>query len=117
MDALAASSLALDALVQRLADLVGEERHVQAEFLLHLAEFDRRRAWAEAGFPSLWEYMLRVLHLREGAAWRRITAMRTVRRFPELLDALREGRLCLSTLGLLAPVLTEENVRELAAAA
>src|ERR671928_2080986 len=105
MDALTPSSLAMDALARRLVDLVGEERRVQAEFLVHLEEFDRRRAWAEAGFPSLWEYMLRVLHLREGATWRRMTAMRTVRRFPQLLDALREGRLCLSTLGLLAPVL------------
>src|ERR671928_1354418 len=109
MDALAPSSLAPDALARRLADLVGEERHVQAEFLVHLDEFDRRRSWAEAGFPSLWEYMLRVLHLREGAAWRRMTAMRAVRRFLELLDAIREGRLCLTTRGLLAPVLTEEN--------
>src|SRR5919205_1291879 len=117
MDPLAPSSLAADALARRLADLVGEERHVQAEFLVHLDEYDRRRAWAEAGFPSLWEYLLRVLHLREGAAWRRMTAMRTVRRFPQLRDALRDGRLCLSTLGMLAPVLTEENVQDVAAAA
>src|ERR671926_531865 len=112
MDPLAPSSLAADALARRLADLVGEERHVQAEFLVHLDEYDRRRAWAEAGFPSLWEYLLRVLHLREGAAWRRITAMRLLRRLPEMAEMLRDARLCLSTAALLAPVLTEENVQD-----
>jgi 5-methylcytosine-specific restriction endonuclease McrA len=117
MTALIADSLATDALARRLADLAGDERHVIVEFLSHLEVFDRRRAWAEAGFPSLWEYVQRVLHLREGAAWRRITAMRTLRRFPQLADALRDARLCLSTLALLAPVLTDDNVAEVMAAA
>jgi 5-methylcytosine-specific restriction endonuclease McrA len=117
VNALAPSTLASADLARRLAELVGDERHIQVEFLLHLDEFDRRRAWAEIGFPSLWEYALRSLHLREGAAWRRITAMRLVRRFPSLADALRKGRLCLSTVGVLGPVLTEENVTELVAAA
>src|ERR687883_1643308 len=102
MEALSPSSLATDALARRLADLVGDERQVQVAFLLHLDVFDQRRAWAEAGFPSLWEYVLRVLHLREGAAWRRIASMRTLRRFPQLAEELRDGRLCLSTLTLLA---------------
>jgi hypothetical protein len=105
------------ALTRRLAELAGEERGVQVEFLLHLDEFDRRRAWVELGFPSLWEYALRALHLREGAARRRITAMRLVRRFPLLVDTLRDGRLCLSTVGLLGPVLTDDNLRELVEAA
>ncbi|MFL5272116.1 MAG: HNH endonuclease, partial [Anaeromyxobacteraceae bacterium] len=85
------------------------EREVQLEFLLHLGEFDARRAWAEAGYPSLWEWSLRVLHLREGAAGRRIAAMRVLRTFPVLAGALRDGRLCLSTAALLAPVLNGEN--------
>jgi hypothetical protein len=43
-------------LARRLAELAGEERTVLVEFLLHLEEFDRRRAWAEAGYDSLWNY-------------------------------------------------------------
>ena len=72
-----------------------------------------RRAWAEEGHVSLWDYLLRVLHLREGAAFRRIAAMRVLRRLPALAEALRDGRLCLSTLAVLGPLLTEENVGEL----
>jgi len=80
-------------------------------------EFDRRRAFVEAGHPSLWAYCLEVLHLREGAAGRRIQAMRVLRRFPRLEGALRDGRLCLSTIALLGQVLTEENLDDLLARA
>ena len=111
------SSLDARSLARRLGELAGEERHVQVEFLLHLGEFDRRRAWLELGYGSLWTWCLEVLHLREGAAGRRIGAMKVLRRFPGLADALRDGRLCLSTLVLLGQVLTEENVDELVAPA
>ena len=65
----------------------------------------------------MWDYLLRVLHLREGAAFRRIAAMRVLRRLPALAEALRDGRLCLSTIAVLGPLLTEENVGELVARA
>ncbi len=111
------SSLDARSLARRLGELAGEERHVQVEFLLHLDEFDRRRAWLELGYGSLWTWCLEVLHLREGAAGRRIGAMKVLRRFPGLAGALRDGRLCLSTLALLGQVLTEENADELVARA
>jgi 5-methylcytosine-specific restriction endonuclease McrA len=53
------------------------------------------------------------LHLREGAAGRRIAAMRVLRRLPSLAQALRDGRVCLSTVALLGPLLTEENLDEM----
>ncbi len=111
------SSLDSAALARRLGELAGHEREVQVEFLLHLAEFDTRRAWAEAGYRSLWDYLQRVVHLREGAAFRRIAAMRVVRRLPVVAEALRDGRLCLSTVAVLEPLLTEANVGELVARA
>jgi hypothetical protein len=111
------STLDSRGLSDRLRTLAGDERNVQADFLLHLAELDRRRSFAELGYPSLWEYCLRALHLREGAAGRRIGAMRVLRRFPQLEAALRDGRLSLSTLCALGPVLTDDNVQALAARA
>ncbi|HEX8909217.1 MAG TPA: DUF222 domain-containing protein [Anaeromyxobacteraceae bacterium] len=111
------ASLDSTALSRRLGELAGHERQVQVEFLLHLDEFDRRRAWAEVGYPSLWEWCLRVLHLREGAAGRRIAAMRVLRRLPRLAEALRDGRLSLSTVTLLGPILTEEDCEEIVARA
>ncbi len=104
-------------LVRRLHELAGEERRVQVDFLLHLAELDRREAFLDLGFGSLWDYCLKALHLREGAAGRRIGAMRVLRRFPRLEAPLRDGRLCLSTVALLGQVLSEENLDELVARA
>jgi hypothetical protein len=107
------ASLPSPALARRLAELCGHERNVQVDFLLHLGEFDARRAWAAAGYGSLWVFCQEVLHLREGAAWRRIEAMKLLRRFPALEGALREGKLCLTTVVLLGPVLSEENLPDL----
>jgi hypothetical protein len=111
------ASLDSRALARRLGELAGSERSLQVEFLLHLVEFDRRRAYLHLGFPSLWEYCVRDLHLREGAAARRIRAMHLLRQFPELEAPLRDGRLCLSTAPMLAPVLTSENLDDLVARA
>jgi hypothetical protein len=117
MNASTPASLDSKALALRLHDLVGEERNVQVDFILHLDEFDQRRAYLEGGYGSLWDYCLKALHLREGAAWRRMAAMRVLRRFPSMEAALRDGRLCLSTLALLGQVLTDENAGELLARA
>ncbi|WP_242360046.1 MULTISPECIES: HNH endonuclease signature motif containing protein [Anaeromyxobacter] len=117
MSALAPAALESNVLALRLRELAGEERNVQVDFLLHLDEFDRRRAFVEVGHASLWAYCLEALHLREGAAGRRIQAMRVLRRFPILEAPLRDGRLCLSTVALLGQVLTEENVDDLLARA
>jgi hypothetical protein len=111
------SSLDSNALTLRLAELAGEEREVQVDFLLHLAEFEARRVYVELGFSSLWSYCLEVLHLREGAAGRRIGAMRVLVRFPNLEAPLRDGRLSLSTIVVLGSVLTGENVGALLARA
>ena len=111
------SSLDSRTLARRLGELAGDERKVQVEFLIHLEEFDRRRAYLDLGFGSLWTYCLEALHLREGSAGRRIRAMKELRRFPRLAGALRDGRLCLTTLALLGQVLTEENAEELVARA
>jgi 5-methylcytosine-specific restriction endonuclease McrA len=111
------ASLDTKSLARRLFELAGDERNVQVDFLLHLAEFDRREAHLDAGYPSLWAYCLSALHLREGAAGRRIAAMRVLRRLPRLEAPLRDGRLCPSTAALLGPLLTEENLDDLVARA
>jgi len=117
MPTLPLSSLDARTLARRLGELAGDERRVQVQFLLHLDEFDRRRSWLELGYGSLWTYCLEVLHLREGSAGRRIGAMKVLRRFPHLAEALGDGRLCLTTLAQLGQVLTEENAEEVVAKA
>jgi 5-methylcytosine-specific restriction endonuclease McrA len=61
------------------------------------------------GCSSLFKYCTQVLGLSEQAAYRRINAARAARRFPAVLPMLAEGALTLSSIGLLAPHLTDEN--------
>ncbi|MGC3997208.1 MAG: HNH endonuclease [Anaeromyxobacter sp.] len=104
-------------LIARLHALASDERGFKVGFLLVLAEVERRKLYLEQGYPSLWAYCREVLHLSEDGAYRRITAMRLLSRFPSLEAPLREGRLSLSTLGMLRDVLTEENLEELVGSA
>ncbi|HEY6910658.1 MAG TPA: HNH endonuclease [Myxococcales bacterium] len=56
--------------------------------------------------------MHRELGLSKGAAHYRKTAAGLVRRFPEILEPLRDGRLCITSLVEVAKVLTAENRHE-----
>lgn len=93
----------------RLAALLRAEHHAMADFLVALAAFDERRHWAELGHANLWAFLHRGLGLSAGAAHGRKVAARLVRGFPSVEAALRDGRLCLSSVVELAKVLTPEN--------
>src|SRR5512146_2800736 len=111
------ASLDSTTLAACLRATAGEELDRQVDFLRYLDAFDARDAYREAGFGSLWDFCLRELALREGAAGRRIGAMRVLRAFPRLEAPLRDGRLSLTTVVTLRPVLTEESLDELVARA
>src|SRR5205814_9852974 len=107
-----------DAVLTRdLAAVISHERTATAAVLAHLAEFDARRLYLAAGYPSMVAYCLHQLHLSEDGAYKRIHAARAARQFPALFRALAEGRLHPTGAGLLAPHLTAENADELLAAA
>jgi hypothetical protein len=83
-----------------------------AEFLVALADFDRRRLWESLGYRSLFDFLRRELRLSAGAAQYLKTAAELVQSYPEVEAALRSGDLCLSSVIELAKVLTPENASE-----
>src|SRR5881392_3374093 len=97
----------------RLADLLRREQADMAEFLVALAEFDRSRGWLELGYSSLFYFLHRELRLSKGAAHYRKTAAELVQEFPEIVEPLRDGRLCITSVAQLAKVLTPENRHEM----
>jgi len=109
--------LADDALTAELGLLAGREREATAAFIVHLAEFDARRLYEGAGYPSMFSYCRAVLRLSEDAAYNRIKAARATRLFPPIVAMLTDGRLSPTTVRLLAPHLTAENHEKLLAAA
>ncbi|WP_041450455.1 HNH endonuclease [Anaeromyxobacter dehalogenans] len=97
---------------KRLVFLLRSERHAMAEFLVALAEFDRRALWRERGHTSLFSFLRRELGLSAGAAQYRKTAAELIRRYPAVESGLRDGKLCLSSVCELAKVVTTENCAE-----
>jgi hypothetical protein len=98
-----------DELLRRLRELVSQSRRVEADSVAHIGEVDARRLYARFAFPSMFAYCTEGLHLSEAGAYRRITVARAARRHPALIAHLRDGRLHLSGIALLAPLLTPEN--------
>ena len=99
-------------LLARVKHLAEREREATASLIAHLAELDKRRLYLAEGCSSLFTYCTQVLHLSEHAAYGRIEAARMVHRFPVILEMLEVGSVNLTTVGLLAAHLTQENHRE-----
>jgi hypothetical protein len=89
--------------------LAAVERRSTAQLIAALAELDARRLYLPQGCRSMFTYCTEVLHLSEYAAYARIEAARAARRFPCILKLLESGAITLTTVGLLAAHLTEEN--------
>ncbi|MFL5299249.1 MAG: HNH endonuclease [Anaeromyxobacteraceae bacterium] len=102
-------------LTKRLAELLSREHGALADFLVALADFDRERRWLELGHTSLFYFLHRELGLSKSAAFYRKTAAELLQRYPEVVEPLRSGQLCLSTVVELAKVLTPENRGEVVA--
>ena len=104
-------------LLTAVTQAAAQERTTTAHLIALLAELDSRRLYLGEGCSSLFTYCTQVLRLSEHAAYRRIEAARCARRFPVILDQLTEGAITLTTIGVLAPHLTSENVQEVLTAA
>jgi hypothetical protein len=64
-------------LSNHLAELLRNERHAMADFLVALSVFDRDGAWSKLGHNSLFNYLHHDLGLSKGAAFYRVTAAPT----------------------------------------
>jgi hypothetical protein len=111
------SSLSDEELVTEVRRLARLTRETTALLVAHLAEMETRRLYLAAGCPSLFVYCTDVLCLSEHEAYLRIEAARLARRFPLLLEMLKDGALTLTTAKLLSPQLSTENHDTLLAAA
>ena len=105
--------LSSDELRRSAEKLVVSENTTIAKLIAHLAEMSSRKTALKLGYKSLFDYCISSLNLSEGAVPARIHVANVSRRFPQLLVALAESRISLTVAALLAPHLTENNVKEL----
>jgi hypothetical protein len=106
------SAMTARELTNDLLTLLRKEQAAMADFLLALADFDRHQRWREMGHTSLFYFLRRELGLSAGAAQNRKTVAELVQGYPAVEGALRQGKLCLSTVTELSKVLTPENAAE-----
>ena len=102
--------------MQKLDAIDLEEKSRIAEGIALIAVIDHRKDYLAAGYSSMFSYCTGRLHMSEDKAVRRIEVARVALEIPEVLEYLADGRLSVTTAGVLAPHLTPENSAELLAA-
>ena len=90
-------------LLREFSALVDNDRRSTSDLLAYVGEIDARKLFVPAGYPSMYWYCVRALHMSEDMAWKRTRVARLARRFPVILEMVADGRLHVSGLVLLAP--------------
>ena len=90
------SGLTDQVLLAHTRSLVLREQALQLAVLDHLREIHARHLHLRLGFSSLFDYAVRELGYSEGAAWRRIKAMRLCSDTAGSRERLQDGSLTLS---------------------
>src|SRR4051812_45986781 len=80
---------------------VAEERKYTALVLESLQEIELRRLHAQRGYESMHSFCVKELGYSDGAAHRRIEAMRLMTSVPEAQSSIESGKLSLSTAAML----------------
>jgi len=100
-----------------LAAAVANERGRTAEVLAWIAEFDARKLYLPAAYPTMYALLIAEFNLSEGAAYKRLRSARAAYEHPVIFDMVGDGRLHLSAIVMLAAHLTPVNAQDLLTAA
>jgi hypothetical protein len=100
-------------LLVELEGLVSVEQNAMAKVIAHIGEVDKKQLYREAACSSMFIYCTERLNYSEPTAAKRIQVARAARQFPLILSYLESGKIHLTGVRLLCPLLTEDNHREL----
>ena len=104
-------------LEQELAhELTTEHGHTIKTIFL-IAEMICRESFVELGYGSIWDYLRRVHKQSDTMIHYRLRCAQAVNRFPQVIEPLCNGSLCMTTLAKLMEVLNESNCDALLAEA
>ena len=95
-------------LLRDIESLAGQEKATTLEILLHLNEVEKRSLHLSQGYASLFDYCTRHLRYSESAAMRRIRTARCIRDYPRVFELLKEGDVTLTTVSMIAGIVTPE---------
>jgi hypothetical protein len=101
-------SLSNQSLHEKLLSLTREERELTLQILHHLREAEARKLFALRGHSSLFDYAVGELKYSEGAAQRRISAMRLLKELPDLEERVESGEIKVTQLSQVQTFLRAE---------
>jgi 5-methylcytosine-specific restriction endonuclease McrA len=109
------SKLSNDEVTKSLGELVQQERECLAEVINHLVEIDDRMIPEEKACGNVYEYCSKILGYSERESYFRWQAQRYASQYRSILPMLASGKLTLTNLLKIGPLLTPESYRGLLA--
>ncbi len=103
------SQISNDLLITDLKDLVAQEREMLLEILRYLKEVENRQLYLKMSYPSLFTFLTEALSYSEGAAQRRIQAMRLMKALPEVEPKIESGEISLSVASQMQGFIQRED--------
>ena len=100
-----------DNLITAVRSLVKEERRITREILDHINEVARRRLYADLGFSSIFDWLVKELGYSESAAYRRQQAARVLRAVPGAAGKMESGALGLTVLSKVQTLIRADEKR------
>ena len=104
-------ALSNDNLITEIRSLVKEERRITRDILDHINEVARRRLYADLGYSSIFDWLVKDLGYSESAAYRRMQAARILQAVPEAADKLEAGALGLTVLSKVQTLIRADEKR------
>ena len=102
-------------LENKFSELVKTERKITYDILFYIQEIEQRSLHLAFGYPNLHEYLMHRHHYSQGAAFRRIGAMRMLRSVPEVKEKIIDGKLNLTQLSMAQSAIVkkqkEDNIK------
>lgn len=95
----------------KLHQLVRTERRITREILGLIQEAEKRRFYVKKGYPSSYDWLIKVFGYSQTAAHRRIQSARLYRDFPEVGEKMETGGFNLSTACLIQSSFAREEKR------
>lgn len=96
---------------EQFANLVQEERGITRQVVEMIAFCVKRKFYAELGYSSVMNWLMKAHGYPKSCAYRRIEAAKLVASVPEAIERLEEGRVNLSTLATLQSAIRQEEKR------
>ena len=94
---------------QKLKVLVKNERKILVSILEHLKIINDEKVFTTMGYNSLLDYCVKELGYSESASYRRISALRLVRKIPEVVEKIESGAINLTTASTLNGLIDQKE--------